>query len=190
MNAKADDLIYLFFSGHGRTHNIHKNRIYLLTYDFDPTNYMSGYNYSDLLDMVKDSKAEHIVVFIDACKSGAVGIGKGNAEKPDFQDALKERIKEFSKNKIFLTSSTSEQVSYEYTEKEMGYFSYFLLEGLKGKAAEKKNPDFIDLSELFGYVEKEVFELTDKKERSAQKPDLIFIEGANFDDYPVALRKK
>ena len=93
-------------------------------------------------------------------------------------------------NKVFFTSSSADQVSYEYEGKKMGYFTYFLLQGLSGKAKEVKNPAFVDLNELFVYVKDEVYEATKKKfKKNPQLPGLIFVEGSNIDDFPVSLRE-
>lgn len=76
--ANQRDLIFIFFSGHGRSHPLRPQDVFLLTYDFDPDDKRSGLEYSFLRRLIADSKAEHIIAFIDACRSGIIGFAKGN----------------------------------------------------------------------------------------------------------------
>jgi hypothetical protein len=189
-NAFPQDLIYIFFSGHGRAHPQRAKDVYLLTWDFEPDYYRSGYSYKDLLDLIEDSNAKHIIAFIDACRSGTIGFGgKGKSEGNFDQDAFGERLYQIPENRVVFSSGRGTQLSWEDTKKEHGIFTYYLLKGLKGEAEENQNSQFVDLGELAAYVQKKVYEHTKNSDQMApQSPSLWEAGGVTNDDFPVAIR--
>lgn len=189
-NAKPKDLIFIFFSGHGRSHPSVPEDVYLLTYDFEPKNNRSGYDYAVLRKLIIDSKAEHIITFIDACKTGIVGF-KGGYEGAFDQDAFGKQIEQLPTNKVIFTAGRGSQVSWEDTTLSQGVFTYFLIKGLSGEALDIRNPEFVDLGELETYVTKNVEKFTkNRKDKQLQRPQLFEASGIPQDDFPVAIRKR
>lgn len=188
--ANRRDLIYIFFSGHGRSHPQREKDIYLLTYDFEEDVYRSGISYSILLNLIAESPAEHIVAFIDACRSGAIGFGKGNQKQANFnQDVFHERLAQIPENKVIFTSGSGTQKSWEDDQLQLSVFTHFLLEGLRGKAPEHKNDQFVDLAEINRYVKDKVEYYTrNHPNMSIQIPDMRERSGLLFEDFPLAIR--
>jgi len=189
-NTKPQDLIFIFFSGHARSHPEIEKDVYLLSYDFEIDNPRSGYFYQNLLDLIINSKAEHIIAFIDACRSGIIGFGKGGLQGSFSQDVFGERLSQIPENKVIFSSGQGTQISWEDRNLKHGVFTYYLLKGLRGEAKESKNPRFVDLGELEEYVQWNVFEHTSNdKKMSPQKPRLWEANGVTNEDFPVAIRK-
>jgi len=189
--ANARDLIFIFFSGHGRSHPLREKDVYLLTWDFQPEDNRSGYSYALLRDLIAETRAEHVIAFIDACRSGTIGF-KGDKTQASFsQDVFGERIAQIPENKVIFTSGRGTQPSWEDDTFKNGVFTHFLIKGLQGEAAEHKNPQFIDLGELAAYLQEQVLKHTQqRKEMSPQFPMFYEKNGAPSEDFPVAIRKQ
>jgi uncharacterized caspase-like protein len=97
----------------------------------------TGIKVSQLQKYVESSKAKGILVALDACftGSGSKTIMAEGGKPLVGMMALTELIKTAAPNKLWLTSSDANEQSWE-DDKELksGIFSYYLLEGLKGKA--------------------------------------------------------
>lgn len=190
--ANARDLIFVFFSGHGRSHPLREQDVYLLTYDFKPDDERSGYDYSLLRKLISDTRAEHVIAFIDACRSGTMGFSKGDQTQASFsQNILGERLAQTPANRVIFTSGRGTQLSWEDDTFKKSVFTNFLIKGLEGAAPEQKNPQFIDLGELADYVTKQVSEYTKARPNMAQQfPMLWEKSGVTYEDFPMAIRKK
>lgn len=185
--SRRTDLVYIFFSGHGRATPYDASEIYLLTYDFKYEDYYDGVPYSWLRNKIEESSAEHIISFIDACKSGTIGFARGGDNRPDtrFMGELTVTIP----NKVIFTSGRGSQQAFECEKLENGVFTYFIVEGLKGKAEDLDNDRFVDLSELRDYVEEQVKSYTSsKKNMEMQIPMLWERKGLMADNFPLAIR--
>jgi uncharacterized caspase-like protein len=68
---------------------------------------------------------------------------------------------------IFSASSSIQQAIEGYNNH--GLFTYFLAQGLNGKA-DKDSDGYVDLAELRKYVKKNVYKVSKKKYKKAQRP--------------------
>lgn len=187
--ARPNDLIFIFFSGHGRSHPRRPKDVYLLTHDFRPGQYRDGFLYATLRELIVDSKARHIIAFIDACRSGVIGFkGEGYEGRFD-QNLLRSRLEDIDDNKVIFTSGRDKQQSWEDDDLQQGLFTHYLLKGLGGAAPERANPQFVDLGELMVYVREKVFEHSkNHREMAIQHPKIFASDGISLEEFPVALR--
>lgn len=194
--SNEDDLIYIFFSGHGISDPDDYNKIYLLPYDYRQ-DYVSGssYSYTELLDAVSSAKAKHIILFIDACRSGSIAISssgsKGeNIPAPNLEpDVLKSKINSLPETKIIFSSSKGRQISYEEGgEIQNGLYTYFLIKGLYGSAPNLIGNNFVDLFEIYKYVRDKVKSHTKDKLYGPQIPDFIGFKGSETQAFPITNR--
>jgi hypothetical protein len=191
--ANRRDLIFVFFSGHARSHPRRPGDVYLLTHDFDPKVDRSGYPYSLLTELIATTKSEHVIAFIDACRSGTIGFFKGDRQ-PEAMVAPEEfgrRISQIRENRVVFTSASGTQPSWEDRELQHGVFTYYLVRGLEGWAPEHRFPAFVDLGELQTYVSQRVLRHTEENpEMAPQLPGLFESRGAPDENFPVAIRQK
>ena len=186
--AKKDDIVYIYFSGHGAPEAENPNNMYLITYDTDIMKLSStAFPMWDIqTTLARHILAENVIIITDACHSGGVG-DEMESSKLTNQNMVNRYIMELSKSnigRVSLTASESGEVSRESDKWGGGHgvFTYFLLKGLDGKA-DKNSDDVVSLGELINYTFKEVI----KETKSSQHPD---VSGKFNEHLPVALLKK
>ncbi len=143
--AKEDDMVVFAFSGHGYADGI-------CPYDM-PAKRGEGVTYREIQNILKQSRAQRKVLFLDACFSGGI---RGNAS-----DVHSHSINA-SDVLLFLSSRTGE-ASIESPFMANGVFTTYLLRGLRGGADADKNRK-ITAEELFRYVSRKVGEKTGGKQ--------------------------
>lgn len=134
--AGADDMVVLFFSGHG-----YQGGFYV--YD--------GYlGYKDVRNAMSKSKCKNKIIYADACFSGKI---RNTGSNPN--SALNSAKKA---NVMLFLSSRSNEYSLEYPNMKNGLFTSALQRGLRG-GADANNDRLVTARELFDFVhEKVVFE--------------------------------
>lgn len=167
-NAAPDDMILLYFSGHGINGAF-------LPYDYDGSSNMLMH--SEVEDIFSHSKAKHKLLIADACHSGSLNQNARNTIHNTIRNYYK-ALKASQGGIALMLSSKSDETSIEYKGLRQGVFSYYLIQGMKGKA--NFNSDrIITINELFGYVKKKVELYTGKY----QSP---IMEGVYDKNMPIA----
>lgn len=136
--AGKDDIVVLFFSGHGSSNG-------LVAYD-------GALRYSEIREIFSQCKSCNKMVFADACYSGKMRVSGGNAPS-----AGKEQ------NVMFFLSSRSNEVSIENPMMKNGYFTAFLERGLRGGADSDRNR-VITAKELYNFVSEGVKKISDDRQ--------------------------
>ncbi|OGK85808.1 MAG: hypothetical protein A2X52_11070 [Candidatus Rokubacteria bacterium GWC2_70_16] len=163
-SAKKDDTVVVFFAGHGAPEvdprGIERDGLakYLAPSDVEPDDlYSTALPMDELQTVFQRIEAERMVVFLDACYSGAAG-GRTFASKKTrathVDDLFLERLTR-SKGRAIVTASRPAEVSLEVPELGHGLFTYYLVQGLKG-AADLNRDGIVSLQELYEYVEQQV----------------------------------
>jgi uncharacterized caspase-like protein len=163
-SAQKDDTVVIFFAGHGAPEvdqqGVERDGLakYLIPSDADPDDlYSSALPMDELQTIFGRIEAERVVVFLDACYSGAAG-GRTFASKStralNVDDLFLERLTR-SKGRAIITASRPAEVSLEMAEFGHGLFTYYLLQGLNG-AADLNRDGIVSLQELYEYVEQQV----------------------------------
>lgn len=184
--AGKDDLVVIYFSGHGLTRpGARAENHFLLCYDTDLKNNHLPSTSFPMWDvdtaLAKFIKAERVVVFADACYSGAITRKGGLRPKGDQDNLLVEYLQKLAVTKpgrLILTASKAVEPSYESKEHQSGVFTHFLLEGLQGMADSDGN-GFVSAEEIVAFVQAKVPEYVRKKlrNRKTQNPQ----EGGQYD---------
>jgi Caspase domain/Glucodextranase, domain B/AhpC/TSA family/PEGA domain len=162
--AKKDDTVVIFFAGHGAPEvdprGLERDGLakYLIPNDADPDDlYSTALPMDELQTIFGRLEAERVVVFLDACYSGAAG-GRTFAAKKTrasaVDDLFLERLTR-SKGRAIVTASRPGEVSVELSDLHHGIFTYYLIEGLKG-AADLNRDGVVTLQELYEYLEQQV----------------------------------
>jgi hypothetical protein len=162
--AQRDDTVIVYFAGHGAPEvdqrGLERDGLakYLIPSDADPDDlFSSALPMDDLQTIFGRIEADRVVMFLDACYSGAAG-GRTFASKKTrstaVDDLFLERLTR-SKGRAIVTASRPAEVSIELPELGHGIFTYYLTTGLRG-AGDLNRDGIVSLQELYEYVEQQV----------------------------------
>ena len=187
--AKPEDIIVVYFSGHGQTFGAGtENLFYYLTKDVtdpdlkDPV-YRNSYAIStkELTKWLTEIPALKQVLIFDACHSGkaaeslsSVGARALSPSQIRALDRMKDRTGMF-----ILSGSAANELSFEASEFGQGLLTYSLLEGMSGAALTPEKG--VDVITLFQHARDKVPVLA-KRIREIQVPVMAFpLGGGSFE---------
>ncbi|WNZ44043.1 caspase family protein [Leptolyngbya boryana CZ1] len=164
-----DDLVVLFFSGHGIKNDA--GELFLATRGtrktprgelISPTAVSAKF----IHDCMSRSRSRRQVVVLDSCFSGA--FAEGLSAKDDGTVNIREQLG--GEGRAILTSSSSTQYSFEEEGQTLSLYTRFLIEGIKTGQADQDGDDFISIDELHDYASRRVREV-----KPELKPELYAI---------------
>jgi tetratricopeptide (TPR) repeat protein len=187
-NASPENTLILFVAAHGvylkaevnpETHKTIESDPYILTYDSntqDPK--MTGYSMSDFRLMIAQQAQRYgrVLVFVDVCHAENVaGIAGGS----ELQEPVRQVFGGGYGDLGLMMATQANKSALESANFGGGHgaFSYFLISGLNGAAAEPTE-DSLTFGELFHYVYNEVYRNTAHQQEPSQIPppqDLIVV---------------
>ncbi len=162
---KKDDLILLYFSGHGVTNDFgnfyftssitQKNR---LNSTAIPATFVHG--------LMEGSKSQRQVVILDSCFSGAFAKDmKAKGEAVNLQPQLG------GKGRAVLTSSSATEYSFEQKEAALSVYTEYVVEGLRTGIADRDEDGWISIDELYEFARGKVREVA-----PAMQPKIYAVE--------------
>ncbi|MGR8932514.1 MAG: caspase, EACC1-associated type, partial [Gammaproteobacteria bacterium] len=165
-NRHKDDLVLLFFSGHGIKDDT--GRLYLATRQTRRTTQgdlirSSAVAASFIHDNMERSRSKRQVVILDSCFSGAFAVGL--SAKDDGNVNIFEQLG--GEGRAVLTSSSSTQYSFEQQESDLSVYTKHLIEGIATGAADANDDGFVSIGELHEYARHKV-----KETYPAMKPEI------------------
>src|SRR5712692_1804039 len=185
-----DGLLLISFAGHGMERS---GQAFLLPSDAQISDQISfleetAISMNRVKERIKETGVGQVVVLLDACRNDPGGRADAinpltNAYTNAFNfDVRNREVQAFAT--VYATGIG--QRAYEYTEKKQGYFSWAVVEGLKGGAANDKGE--ITLSQLVKYVQDTVPKriAIDLGSTKQQRP-FAMIEGYRADELVVAV---
>jgi hypothetical protein len=156
--APKDGLLLVAFAGHGMERN---NRAYLLPADAQVSGDISlledtAINVEILKERIRDTGVSQVIVMLDACRNDPAG--RSDTPNPLTENYMRGfnfdvRNKEVSAFATLYATQVGQR-AYEYTEKKQGYFTWAVVEGLRGGAANQRGE--VTLSNLIKFVEENV----------------------------------
>lgn len=187
----SDGLLLISFAGHGIERG---GQAFLLPSDSQVSNDVdlleqTAINVSQIRDKIKKIGVKQVVVIVDACRNDPVG--RANADNPltaaytrGFNFDLRNR-----EVQAFATLYATEigHRAYEYKEKKQGYFTWVLVEALRGGAANEKGE--VTLASLVKFLQERVPKrvLQDLGPGKNQKPFAV-VEGYRADELIISVR--
>lgn len=174
--ALEEDMVTIYFAGHGTPQSPDKlENLFLLPYDAQYGKIAAtGFPMWDIETALnRFIKAKKVVVIADACHSGGVGQDFDVARRANraidvnpISSGLS-NLSQIGDGVIVISASDDKQFSQESQKWGGGHgvFTYFLIEGLKGKADYIKDGN-ITLGELIPYLSEQVRRAT----KNAQSP--------------------
>lgn len=187
--ASQEDVVLIFLAGHGLQDR------QTATYYFLPHNAHAGNLLFEGLNMPSFDEAvkrlrtnvEKVVLWLDTCHAGAMTVAsRGVNTGEDLAEALAEASGQYVLSASKAGEESLEDLSFSFEGEEEGHgaFTYSLLRGLRGSAADSSG--VVWLSDLFGHVSREVPRLTNGRQHpysQSQGTDLplfVLAEGVSY----------
>jgi len=152
-----DDLVFLFFSGHGIKDD--SSKLYFATSLTQKTPRgelvkSSAVPASFVHEIMSNSKSKRQVVMLDCCFSGA--FAEGMTAKDDGRVDVQRQLG--GEGRAVLTSSTSTQYSFEQQGTDLSVYTHYIIEGIETGSADQDNDGVIAVDELHEYAKRRVQE--------------------------------
>ncbi|MEW6282462.1 MAG: caspase family protein [Candidatus Eremiobacterota bacterium] len=189
-----NDTLVIYFSGHGVER---EGQSFLLTCETDArtavTLRQTALKAQDLFGWVASSRANQVLLVVDACRNDPIQGSRGMDPNP-LSPALARDLTLLGGPQAVpqatpptyatLFACSSGQRSFESAEKGHGFFTYYLVQGLEGKAAGPNG--VVTLQSLVNYVQREV---TDAAAAGALQPQTPWLryEGPGADNWQLAM---
>jgi uncharacterized caspase-like protein len=161
-SAQAQDTVLFYFSGHGLLDPNHQQTVLCLADTQRQDLLNTGLRLNELLALLNTCPAHSQLVWLDACHCGNMtltGAKGGSDPTGQLLDALRQRAAN-SKGFYALLSCDQGQQSWEFPDLGHGVFSYYLMRGLRGEAANEKG--VIEADGLYRYVYHQTLQYIEK----------------------------
>jgi formylglycine-generating enzyme required for sulfatase activity len=149
-----DGLLLVFFAGHGMERG---KQAFLCPADAQSGNIDllkdTAIPVDEMRDQILRTRVKQVVIILDACRNDPAGRGQSQDQLTENYtrhfnfDVQNREVTAFAT----LYATDIGNVAYEYKEKKQGYFTWALVEGIKGKAANEKGE--VTLEGLKKYLE-------------------------------------
>ncbi len=187
--ATANDILLIFFAGHGVTSG-EKKQFYFLTADASQSSATDapaevGISTKELSEWMQPSniKAQKRILILDACNSGQainelvkVGADGQNylaARNDDKAEQIKAIDKLNEKSGLFiLAASASNQSAYEMGRYSQGLLTYSLLKAIKQQPDILEDNKYLNVSRWFNAAEKTVSDMV-RETGNRQEPQIV-----------------
>ncbi|NEQ72197.1 MAG: hypothetical protein F6K23_03370 [Okeania sp. SIO2C9] len=170
--ATKEDTILIYFSGHGFLDKQTQQPILCLKNTETNNLTTTGLPVAEILQKLAASGAKYQLIFIDACHSGGTSINfqhlsqskklsesETSSIAPQLIELFWQRAAK-SKGFYALLSCDKHEQSEEWKNLKHGLFTYYLIQGFLGKAADKSG--VIEADSLYKYVYHRTLEYIDK----------------------------
>lgn len=194
-NATANDILFVYLSGHGINYGGADGDFYYLTADAqngvlsdEQVRKSVTISSAEFTEMINKITAVKQVMIIDACHSGQLVNNLSKA--PSSMSSTQVRAMENMKDKTglyILAGSASDAVSYEASSYGQGILTYSLLFGIKGPALREN--EFVDIVKLFQFAMDKVPQLASGI-GGIQKPEIRIPSGASSFDIGKLLEEE
>ena len=165
-NAYNGDIkVMFYYAGHGIPNETTRDA-YLLPVDADGLQTEVCYSLNKLYSELGHLNAESVMVFLDACFSGAQRDSESHMLASARGIALRANQEAPRGNMVIFSAASGDETAYPYTEKGHGLFTYFLLKKLQETAGD------VTLAELSRYVTDNVRQQSVVANRKPQTPSI------------------
>lgn len=155
--------VIFYYAGHGIPDEAQKTA-YLLPVDGIGSDVGSAYSLEKLYQVLSDMPARSIIVFLDACFSGAKRDGGMMASARGV--AIKAKTEEPKGKMVVFTAAQGDETAYPYKSKQHGLFTYYLLRKLQ------ETKGNVTLGELADYITREVKRQSFDENSRSQTPSI------------------
>ena len=194
VNRQRDDLLLLYFSGHGVRND--QGQLFLAANDteisiLDATGIPADF----VTHVMNNSRSQRQLLILDCCNSGAFAHGSKSASAIGKSMGIATAFEGSGFGRVVLTATDATQYAWEgdkvIGDTQKSVFTHFLIEGLKGEA-DRDGDGRIHVDELYDYAYEQVVRRTPKqtpgKWSYKQQGDLVLRENLKPRDVrPVPL---
>jgi formylglycine-generating enzyme required for sulfatase activity len=162
---KRDDLLLLYFSGHGIRNG--QGQLFLAANDTE-INILeaTGIPADFITYAMNNSRSQRQLLILDCCNSGAFSYGSKSASAVGKSMGIATAFEGSGFGRVVLTATDATQFAWEgdkvIGDTQKSVFTHFLIEGLKGEA-DRNGDGRIDVDELYDYAFEEVVRRTPKQ---------------------------
>lgn len=177
--AGPKDTVIIYYAGHGAPEPDASSpdgdglEKYLIPYDADPQDlYTTGLPMREVETIFHRLSAERVIFITDSCYSGATAgrTFSTAARRATLSDGFLNRLSK-GKGRVVLTASRAGEVSEERDDLGHGVFTYYLLEGLNGKA-DVDGDSLVTVDEAYSYLSTHVPEATGQNQHPVKKGEV------------------
>ena len=157
--AGVNDLLLIFFAGHGSPDPLSPGNLYLLAHDTSveamPQTALSMPELRRYID--QNIKSKRLVLLLDACHSAGFSTEVTRDLTNNLTNLYLEKLLYQEEGRAIITSSDINERARESRKWGDGHgvFTYYLLRGLKGEADSNRDR-FVSVGELFSFVRQQV----------------------------------
>jgi hypothetical protein len=161
---QRDDLLLLYFSGHGVKDE--QGNLYLALRDTELALLAgSALETAFIATRMDRSFSKRQVLVLDCCHSGAFSAGAKSAQGASVGTA--EAFEGTGLGRVILTATDSAQYAWEgdriIGDAQSSLFTHFLVDGLRTGAADRNRDGVVTVDELYDYVREQVVEATPRQ---------------------------
>jgi len=175
-NRQRDDLVLLYFSGHGLKDQTAEFCLSARDTERDQNGELRISTIlaaSKLNKYMNNSRSQRQMIILDCCFSGALVQGMPIKGELNIQEELG------GKGRAILTSSSPIEYSFESEDNDLSIYTKYLVEGIETGAADKDGDQLISVNELHEYASERVKEaapaMTPKFYLSLEGDDTIYL---------------
>jgi hypothetical protein len=175
-NAGKEDTVIIYLAGHGAIESDSSSpdgdglEKYILPFNADPKDlYSSALPMREIAQIFQRISSDRLILITDMCYSGAAG-GRTvpvPGVRANISGAFLQRISQ-GRGRVLLTAGDANEVTVERDDLRHGVFTYFLLEGLRGKADADGN-GIVTVDEVYRYVSIKVPQATGQAQHPVRK---------------------
>ncbi|MBI5250338.1 MAG: caspase family protein [Desulfomonile tiedjei] len=172
MGARRNDIVIMYFSGHGMADEKLPNEFYFVTYDTQLENLFATALMMNDKNLFKGIDTDRVLLVADACHSGGFspGIQKSISKETDRFFSVFNSVS----GRVGILSSRPEEESYEKPKFGNSIFTHYMLKGLRGEAAKGSQQSTISAKDLYDYV----YDQTKKATKGLQHPQFYATKGS------------
>jgi uncharacterized caspase-like protein len=172
---QKDDLVLLYFSGHGIKDDTGKFSLATRITQKDRLR-TTAVAASFVHDVMSNSRSRRQVVILDCCFSGAFATGM--MAKDDASVDVKTQLG--GEGRAVLTASSAVEYAFAHADEDLSIYTRFLVEGIRTGAADIDTNGHITVDELHHYAQRKVQEAA-----PAMKPEIYAVK----EGYTIQLAK-
>jgi len=182
--AGRDDLVIVYFAGHGLPDPLRPQDTYLLVHDTHPEHLVTtGLAMDEVRRSFERIAAERVVLFADACHSAALAL-PGVTTRAVADNRVHTFLTELARtgrNRVVVTSSDADEVSFEGAQWGHGVFTWALLDALRNGDVDQDG--MVRLGEAIDHVR-------DRVERETQFRQHPIVSGEYDARLPLAIQRE